>query len=107
MKEVKEAIHIKCKASDLNKDKGRHQLPSVYDSIISSDRSLTSGQMIQSPANSNTNIVRHRRSVDADCRPPNVQNFVKSFIDIRFIIIHQFVLLPNNNSSGCYHEHIS
>ena len=29
---VKEAIHIKRKASDLNKDKGRHQLPSVYDS---------------------------------------------------------------------------
>ena len=56
---VKEAIHIKRKASDLNKDKGRHQLPSVYDSIISSDQSTTSGQMTQSHANSNTNISRH------------------------------------------------
>ena len=70
---VKEAIHIKRKASDLNKDKGRHQLPSVYDSIISSDQSTTSGQMTQSPANSNTNISRHWRSVDAGRRPPNVQ----------------------------------
>ena len=56
---VKEAIHIRRKASDLNKDKGRHPLPSVYDSIISSDQSTTSGQMTQSPANSNTNISRH------------------------------------------------
>ena len=70
---VKEAIHIKRKASDLIKDKGRHQLPSVYDSIISSDQSTTSGQMTQSPANSNTNISRHWRSVDAGRRPPNVQ----------------------------------
>ena len=70
---VKEAIHIKRKASDLNKDKGRHQLPSVYDSIISSDQSTTSDQMTQSPANSNTNISRHWRSVDAGRRPPNVQ----------------------------------
>ena len=54
-----EAIHIKRKVSDLNKDEGRQQLPSVYDSIISSDRSTTSGQMAQSPANSNTNISRH------------------------------------------------
>ena len=42
---VKEAIHIKCKASDLNKDKGRHQLPSVYDSIISSVYHLTNQQL--------------------------------------------------------------
>ena len=42
---VKEAIYIKRKGSDFNKDKGQHQLPSVYDSIISSDRSSTSGQM--------------------------------------------------------------
>ena len=65
---VKETIHIKGKASDLNKDKGHHQLPSVYDSIISSDRSTTSGQMTQSPANSNTNI--------------SCENFVESIIDI-------------------------
>ena len=46
---VKEAIHIKRNASDLNKDKERH-----HDSIISSDLSTTSGQMTQSPTISNT-----------------------------------------------------
>ena len=70
----KEAIHIKHKVSDLNKDKGRHQLPSVYDSVISSDQSTTSGQITQSPANSSTNISRHWRWLDANRRPPNVQN---------------------------------
>ena len=44
------------RGSDLNKDKGCHQLPSVYDSIIPSGWSTTSGQMTQSPTNSNTNI---------------------------------------------------
>ena len=72
---VKEAIHIKRKASDRNKDKGRHQLPSVYDSIISSDRSTTSGQMTlkiggcRSQATVQTYVSR--------------ENFVESFIDIR------------------------
>ena len=56
---VREAIQIKRRGSNLNKDKGRHQQPSAYDSILSSDRRLsTSGQMTKFPATLD-NISRH------------------------------------------------
>ena len=45
----------------------------MFMTIISSDWSTTSSQMTQSPANFNTNIIRHWRSVDAGRRPPNVK----------------------------------
>ena len=43
---VKEAIHIKQMEGDLYKDKGRHQLPSVYDSIIPFYNLSVAGQMV-------------------------------------------------------------
>ena len=56
---VKEAIQIKRRGSNLNRDKGRHQLPPAFDSILSSDQPpSTSGQMTQNPGNRNS-ISRH------------------------------------------------
>ena len=72
----------------------------VYDSILSPDQSPTSGQMTQSPANSNTNISRHWRSVDAGrsltTKHSNVsrENFVKSFTDIIFDMVWSIMEEP-------------
>ena len=41
---VREAIHIRGCSPSLNRDQGRHQLPAIYNSLISSqrDRNVTS-----------------------------------------------------------------
>ena len=46
---IREAIHIKQTNSTLNKDQGRHNLPSYYDKVIlsSCDRTATSGHTME------------------------------------------------------------
>ena len=46
---VREAIQIKRKGSDLNRDKGRHYLPPAYDQLISRDQRPGRGHVRSPP----------------------------------------------------------